>query len=544
MNRLRSQSAPALALWAAFFGCVLLQIWRPFYFLGDDNLVAWYPVALESGQRLWSGQTPFQSAYLFGGHYDLLRDPGALCLWNPVWLAFSPLSLTPAKLALADLHASSHLLLSAWAMAHLLARLRALQNLEISDRRIAFLAVSYAFSGWAIITGAAWFTFLANQASLPIIFLGWLDSSRRRGISIVTGGLLYGLLAGHINSFLLSIVFLSLFLAVQWAQNRDGEPIRRWFWGGIIALVIASPLLFFAWQGFGGMARNRALVPEMAAQFAVPLPVLIGSFFGGIFAAAGQYQIVFLVFGTSSAIASCAAAWAIFDSWGARRKFRNWEISCLVAAAIVGLFVVRPSWLTLILSYLPVLRSTRLPFREVFALLFFLHLFIALRPVALKPRLRYATWSVGIAIFLMSFAVLPPPYFTPFPLDRQLILSGQYQNHWRKVRALMGPNASFVPVLARDIPFEDVPKVPWILLGAYNYAALVEVPSQTGYVLRGMNGQVLHGAQARPILGTFLEKDIAVLHQADPNLRFLILESVEPLKIAWSDGEKRVVLVP
>ena len=542
-SRFFPQTAPACAVWLAVLGCLLLQIWRPFYFLGDDNLVAWYPIATEVAQRLWSGQTPFQSTFIFGGNYDLLRDPGALCLWNPVVLFFSPLSLTPAKLALAEVHASFHLVLCAWLMAHLLIRLRQTQNLALSDRRIVFLALSYTFCGWAIITSAAWLTFLANQASLPLLFLGFLDSSRRRGVSLISGALLYGLLVGHINSFLLCLLFVGVFLAAQWAQTRDSEAMRRFLLGGIIAFVVALPLLFFAWQGFGGMARNGAFVPEMAAQFAVPWPVLATSIFGGMFAAwFGSYQIVSLVYGTSAAIASSAAAWMVFHSIGARKRISSWEISSLIALATVVLFVVRPLWLTSLLNHLPLLRSTRLPFREVFALVFFLHLFIALRPVGLPVIWQRATGAVGLAIFLLSFAALPPPYFTPFPKDRALLLSGSYQAHWNQVRALMGPNGALVPVLARPIPFDQVPRVPWILLGAYNYPALVQVPSQSGYVLRGMNNQTLHGIEARPILGTFLEKEIPALHRADPNLRFLILKSVEPLKIVWSDGENEVVL--
>jgi hypothetical protein len=80
-----------LAVSALIFA--VLQLWRPCFFLTDDNLDGGLPFFSEVGMRLWHGQSPFISQYLFGGHYHYLRDV-TFFAWHPVYLLSSLLAGT------------------------------------------------------------------------------------------------------------------------------------------------------------------------------------------------------------------------------------------------------------------------------------------------------------------------------------------------------------------------------------------------------------------------------------------------------------------
>lgn len=534
-------SAVVWSLLASFALFCALQVWRPFYFLGDDNLSGAFPAWVAFGKQLWSGRSPFFLPYIFGG-FDMLHDPGGLGAFNPWLILVSPLALTSARIAMIDALAAIYLFICAFAFAHLMLMLRATNRADatLSDRRIAFLAVSYTFSLWLILTGPNWITFLGNQSALPVLFLGLLHPSRRAGIVLVACGVLQSLVAGHLNSFILTLVSVSAWLVVQWLQERDSRCALRWIGGGLVALCATAIPLYLAARGFGTTARSGSLAVESSSLLAIPAPLLAASWFFGPFAAlGGTFGLFFNTQGISSAIACCLASWCV---WHSRSSGGSLGRSCLLTALLVALFVVRPPWLASLLSQIPLLRSTRIPFREVFLLVFFLHLWIAMRPVTAHRIWRRFSYALGVLFFLFSLVPFRPPVFTPFPLDRRLLFSGAYEPTWQRVRELMPPESAFVPVLAVDVPTAKTPQVPWLLLGAYNYPAFVEVPSKSGYVIKGMEGMTLHGIAARGPMGTFRERDIPALHRADPNLKFLVLTNVRPLRIEWRDGQRRVPL--
>jgi hypothetical protein len=72
----------AATLVLAFAGALLLQLWRPFFFLTCDTLSGTLPVSTEAYRRLWEGRSPFYNPYLFGG-FNLLDDLGSFTLWSP-----------------------------------------------------------------------------------------------------------------------------------------------------------------------------------------------------------------------------------------------------------------------------------------------------------------------------------------------------------------------------------------------------------------------------------------------------------------------------
>src|ERR1700733_14251561 len=83
---------------------LLLEWWRPYFFLTDDNLSLGFPVFMEIGRHLKGGQSPFVSDYLFGGHYNLLRDPCFL-IWHPINMAATLLADTRAQFCMMEIPA-------------------------------------------------------------------------------------------------------------------------------------------------------------------------------------------------------------------------------------------------------------------------------------------------------------------------------------------------------------------------------------------------------------------------------------------------------
>lgn len=570
-NSLGFASQPRAVWWAmaeALVGFVALQLWRPFYFLNDDNLCGWYPVAVETARRLWTGESPFYMPWLFGG-YDFLREPGALCLWNPIWLVLSPLAITPWRTMFADAYAGINLLLCAFAMSHLLVRVRELRRPEMTDGQIAFLAFSYTFALWMVVVTPAWISFLSNQAALPVIFLGLLHPHRAKGIGVVCGGVLLCVMAGHLNSTVFSFIFISIWLVTfALGQRRDPdspsarEGILRWCAGGALALLLISPLLVLALQGFGGTTRSEGKNILYMSLLAMPAPVFAASYFLGMFAAFfGSFGLLFIPNGLSSAIVLSPASYWIFHSWRARAKINAIERACLLTAALVALCVIRPDWLSTLFLQIPLLRSTRVPFREIFIFTFFVHFFIALRPVSLSPMGVRLSTATGVLCCLISLALFRPPAFTPMPLDRQLILSGEADKYWAKVRKItQGKRA--VPIvegivgpysapgatpeerrkLVRGTRVKDRALTPWSLMNAYNYPALSGIRSQSAYVISGMHGSVLHGVTAESPIGLFFLRDVPKLRKSDPELCFFVLRSTNPVRIEWWDGDKRIPL--
>ncbi len=164
-----------LALSAVIFA--LLEVWRPYFFLTDDNLDGGFPVFTEIGRNLLAGHSPFVSHHLFGGHYNLLRDP-TFFLWHPVYLLASLLVATPLHLAIVDADAFFMLMLATAGFVTLAHFLRREMPLAISDNWISFYALSYTYTMIALTTARVGPPFCAMSPRCR----GWRwESSRSRG---------------------------------------------------------------------------------------------------------------------------------------------------------------------------------------------------------------------------------------------------------------------------------------------------------------------------------------------------------------------------
>ena len=531
------------ALWTLFILC-LLQLWRPYFFLTDDNLTGWLPIQVHAARRLWSGRSPFINDYLFGGHYDLLHDTSALNLWNPFNLASSFLVKTGGYFALVDLFCSFNLLLCAVAFALLLCRLRQApqaQAPDLSDNRIVFLTLSFTFSTYTLLVAPSWANFSANQAALPILGLGLLEPRRARGIPLIAFGLGHALLAGHLHPFLFTLLFFTVFVAGLSCTQRSWEPLLRWLCGGLAAALLAAPLLIPAVSGFAGTARSQPLTIRQMAGTAVPLPVFVTSFFVGSFSilTGVPYYVGNNHQGHAFGIASCAASFVFWHGLKARRKPSGWEWVLLLLTLLAILFVVRPAWLSLALSRLPLFSSLRWPFREILLFQFFIHLWMASRPVTLSPRACRLTAVVGVMAFLMSILPFGPPTLSSMKLDQQLVLSGQAQDYWDRVKASLGPADRVVGAAPVELLTHNLLTFPFVLLGGFNYPALYEVPSISGYWITGFKGNPALGERPHHRSGIFSPEAAERLKAKDPHLKVLTLVSLRPMKIELSDAHDR-----
>ncbi len=158
-----------------------LEIWRPCFYLTDDNLDGGLPFLTEVGRHLLHGQSPFYSDYLFGGHYDLLRD-ATFFVWHPVYLLSSLLAGTPYYFVMMDVTAFVFVMLTTAGFVNLAWYLRREMALTISDGWIMFFALSFTYSIIAMATGASWLNYIVNQSVLPWLTLGILQKSWRSGI--------------------------------------------------------------------------------------------------------------------------------------------------------------------------------------------------------------------------------------------------------------------------------------------------------------------------------------------------------------------------
>jgi hypothetical protein len=519
----------------------LLEIWHPYHFLTDDNLTYVLPVMVTMGRNMAQGSSPFVNQYLFGDGINLLHDPSNLAFWNPfvlgaTYLCATVLKNTNAYLGLVDFCAWVYFVLCAVSFALLLSRLRQWRSLPLSNGRIVLLSLSYTFSSFALMVGSAWVMFLANQAMLPILLMGILHPQRAKGVAWVTLGMVASLLMGHLSPFLFTIFFLAVFVFYLCLVEKNVEPLLRCLFGGLAALLLVSPLLWITFANFSDSARSAPLSVAKASVRSVSFSVLLSSFFGGwIFVIFGlALKIHWVDFGQP--IASCAASFMVFHSFRARQRMTGLQAACLCVALVVILFVVRPPWLGAVVSHLPLYRSLRLPFREIFIALFFVHVWIALRPVALSRTAYRATTFIGVTLFLLSKASFNDWSFAPRELDRNLIMSGQADEYWSRIKARLKPGDRLIFIIPPDVMGRHYWEVPFTLLGGYNYPALFEVHSATGYTAVGLARWGMEGTPPYHASGVFAPERGHQLLKQYPHLKGLRLVSMNPLRIDFCTG--------
>jgi hypothetical protein len=513
-----------------------LQCWRPYFFLTDDNLDGVFPFFTEIGHNLLAGHSPFISHHLFGGDYNSLRDPASF-VWHPLYLAVSLLAGTPFHNAIIDVAAFVLYLLTTAGFVTLAHHLRREMNLTVGDGWIMFYALSYTYSVIALVTGASWLLFLGDISALPWLVLGILLKSWRRGTGLVTLFCLHQILGGHLAPTVSNTIFLSLFALGMSISRRSWIPLGNWLLGYAAAVVIASPLLIPMLQGFSHSIRSQGVTLEDMQANNIPLlefPVslLMGQALWLLHPEQHLYTTYTLAFGAS------AAAWCVLPALVSRAKWRGLEVVTMSMMLFGMLLIIRPVFVSEIMLHLPLFRSMRWPFREFVQFEFFLHLFLLIRPpgLTLGGRRMFAAFGVGMLIIPMAMFRLPPT-LNAMTWDRELILTGGYARYWDKVRPLLKPTDRIAVLIPLDLYEDDRFEEPYSLLGTFDYAILDGVVNAWGYSPTAPQDQLYTRTYAFYPFGAYRPEQKQSLMAEKPDLKFITLESLHPLKITLSSRD-------
>jgi len=517
---------------------VVLECWRPYFFLTDDNLDGGLPFFMEMGNHLLRGQSPFVSDHLFGGNYDYLRDP-TFFVWHPLYLIVSLLAGTPFHCAIIDVDAFVFLMIATAGFVTLANHLRREIPLQISDGWIMFCALSFTYSMIVLTTGASWLNFLGSQSALPWLALGILQKTWRRAIGLVMLASLHQVLGGHLSPTVASSIFFSLFALGVSINRRSLVPFGSWLIGYTLALVLILPLLIPMVDGFTHSMRANGTTLEDVQSYNIPFKLFPTALFFGM--AAWLFDSVYTgpAYTTYTvALGACAASWCLIPAVLNRVKWSWLEILTLGLMLLGVLFVCRPLWLTEIMVRLPLFRSMRWPLRELLQLQFFLHFFVLIRPPGnLKQIRKYAAIGGTCALVIPLFLYRLPPTFNSMNWDRELLTQGGFEQYWTKVRPLFKSTDRVAVLIPFDLYQQDRFEEPYSLLGTYNYATMAGIVNLWGYSQTAPLDQVDIKIYAFYPFGAYRPEQKAYLLTQRPGLKFITLESLHPLKITLSSGD-------
>jgi len=527
-----------LALSVVIFG--LLELWRPYFFLTDDNLDGGFPVFSEIGHNILAGQSPFVSHHLFGGNYDLLRDP-TFFSWHPVYLLNSLLVGMPLHLAIIDANAFFMLMLATAGFVVLAHHLRREMPLGISDNWITFYALSYTYTMIALTTGASWSSFLGNVASLPWLALGVFQKSWWRGAGIVALFVMNQTLGGHLAPTVSNSIFLSVFAVGLSFGRRSAVPLAIWFGGYALALVIMSPLLVHVAEGFIHSGRANGVDVQDMGQNNIPLEGFLPSILLGmglwIFHPNGHPYVTYTL-----ALGSCAAAWCLLPALASRARWRGTEGMALFMVIFGAVMVIRPMFITEFMAQVPILKSLRWPFRELIQFQFFFHLFLVVRPPGFSRNGRrlcaaFGTFVYGVPLVLYPFA----PTFNTMTWDRELIISGRYKDYWAHVERYLKPGDRIAVVIPLELYTDDRFEEPYCLLGTCNYACIDGIINVWGYSPTAPLDRQYTVVNAYYPFGAYHPAAKKRLMKLNPEVKIIALESLDPLRITLSSSDGTVV---
>ena len=521
---------------------LVLEIWRPFFFLTDDNLDGGYPFWMELGHHLLNGQSPFVSDHLFGGSYNMLRD-STFFTWHPLYFLVALLAGTPLHLGMVDLDAFALFMLTTAGFVCLADYLRREEGVRIGDGWLTFFTLSFVYSMVALATAASWLNFACNQSALPWLALGILQRRAQRGFLLIALFSMHELLGGHLAPAVSTILFFSVFAAgVSW-QRRSWQPALCWGLGTAVAMVLVLPLLVPAMEGFSQSLRARGVpMDDMQAYnipaSAFPVAIFLGMalwwthpFSPELLNAHATYIL---------ALGSCAAIWCIIPAL-AGRGWRPLEKLVLGLIVLIGFLVCRPTWVIQLMTHVPVLKSMRWPFRELLQFQFFIHLFLLLRPPGYAPLTRWRIAFFSAAIYVLpTFTYILPPTFNSMNWDRRLILSGKYRNYWAHVHPLLKADDRVAVLIPRPLFDSDRFDIPYSLLGTYNYACIDGIINTSGYSSTTPLAQLYTRVGYYPF-GAYIPEQRGDLLRDHPDLKFITLESLHPLRITLSSGGGPVI---
>ena len=529
---------------------MLLQIWRPFFYLTDDNLSGYLPAVVEISRKLWAGQWPFINDHVYGGNYNLLSDPSCFGLLSPWLLLFSWVALTPYYYALAEIISLCNSIAIACSFGWAALWFRREFKLPAPDWLIVTLSLSYAFTPYNMIVGSSWIGFLNGQASFPLILVGFYHRSHIRGILLQTVALLYGLWGGHAHTFLVLCVFSGLVAVVVSILRRDAKPAGRLMVAAVLFTLISLPLLIPNLGGFQASPRAAGVSIADASKSRIPaLPLAISYVLGP---GAAAFDLRGLPThgadpGFNLSLAYALANIGILASLFSWRKLSALSMALAVCFAAGAVMVIRPPWLAEAISHIPLLRSLQWPFRELWLLHFAGHMLLVLNYRAPSRVVLASVSSAALLIFSGLFFNRPPTFYL-FDLDRRLVISGEAERYWTQLlrdhnsppHVIVGMDPRFLVYFRNDVPFT--------LLGSYNFGPLFGFIHDSGYTFTVSPQAQRHADGPRPYAfpGAYTPDDAMKIWKQDPSVWRIDLTRVRPAEwsISYGTKQRRFRLLP
>jgi hypothetical protein len=521
-----------------------VQIWRPCFFLTDDNVVQWLPPMVEMSRHLHEGKPVFVSATLFGGNYDWSSDATIFPFLTPLLPLLSPLARSSVYFILIDVITSIEFMAISASFAAAALWLRRRHSIPIGNWAVVAVSLSYAFAPLHMLYAASWTGFVNAQAAWPLVFVALQFSSARSAIAVLFSAFGFALFGGNLHPFgflLLGSIALAIYFVVE---RKTFQPLLCL--GGALVLVAAV-----AYAAIGNGLREIAVTGQVRSFDAAtssalnvpPLALLTSFLFGPFAGSAGGPAFLFRADPAwKSAIAYSALNWSVVailiaGGWKSRPSR-----PVLIAVALAVLFIWRPAWLAELVATTPVLRSTRWPFREITVLIFLIHVLFVLNFNLLAARSRQIICAAAIVPILFLIAA-GPPTFNPMELSRRLLVSGVADEYWRSLRLTLGSQPNVVCIDPRFVR-EGNDEVPFPLLPSQNLAALFDVVSASGY--SSSSTFLLDRSKPPPfsLSGMYTPENGRQYLARFPNVRLTVVEQLNPpvWSIVENGRERRFTL--
>ncbi len=522
------------------FGVLLLELWRPHYFLTDDNLSSLTPLLTEMGRHLKSGQFPFVTYFLFGGNYDLSRDVGDL-YWHPFYLLPAMLADTPLRFWMLEAVALLFLLLTTAGFTLLARSLRDEYAPELADAYLVFYTLSFVFSSYILIASASWLNFLCNQSALPWLTLGIMDRKITRGTFLVAIFTIHQIVGAYAQLTVSSALCFTLFSAGLAVCRGSPRPFFNWVAGNLMALLLLSPFILHILDGFAHAHRLEGLSLKERSEYFIPALTFPFSFFLGnwtepVTRLMGDETLRSLVLPYPSMLLGCAASWCVVPVLLSRTRWRPMEILCLTMSILLAIWIIRPVALTTVMYHVPFLRSMRWPFRESMQFLFFVHLLLVLRPAGRFTRWQPAIAAASLAAFMLPLPWVRPATFNPLALDRQLVMSGAAERFWDDVKQRLQPGDQIATVIDWDNWQKNWRDMPYSALGTANFPAFFKVVCISGYSTTIPTDQDPIKTVPFYWFGAFRPEQVDQLLAEKPNLVLIRVRGTLPLVLTISRG--------
>ena len=535
------------ALWTAAL-LVLLEIWRPYYFLTDDNLSGGLPFLTAMGRHLHELRAPVSFDYLLGGHYPLLRDPTYFGC-HPWVLLCSLLADTPGRFAMLDLISIPEIFLGALGFAALAATLKEEFRLRVGEGRLLFYTLSFTFSTFVLTVGASWSPYLVNQAALPWLVLGLWRRDARASFALVALASLHQMAGGHLAGLIENTLAVGLFAVGVALYRRRWQPLMVLAAGQALSLLAVLPVLWPCLEGFGASARGAGRTSDWLGTNAMPAVLFPLSLFFGNFTkllihfAGGAMED--LPFPKLPTLLACAASWCLIPALLGRGRWRFLESFCLGMIVFLAVMIVRPVFITEAMTHVPILRSMRWPFREILQFQLFLHLLLVLRSPAGSRYQQNLVAASSLGAFLLPLPFARPPALNELLIDRGLVLSGRADLYWATVKAHLQPGDRIATVIGEDDFNRNWRKLSYVLAGTADFPELYRVPCISGYSTTMPRDQLPLGVAPVFWFGAFSRTQQAEIMRRDPHLQVVVVEQIDPLKISLVSGRAPPVqLVP